>query len=313
MQIEDVAGIGFTAGGTTEHERQLAIRRGLLGEVVVHAQRGLAFVVHEVLGHRATRVGGDVEHRRRIGRRGGDDDGVLQGTGLPQALYDRGDGGGLLSDGDIDADDALSLLVDNRIDGDGGFAGGAVADDELTLPAANRDHGVDGLDTGLHRLLHGLTHDDARGRRLDLAEGGAADFAESVEGPAEGVDDATDQFRSNGHFQHAGGATDFIAFLELEVIAEDDRTDVVLFEVQRHAGDDGLGFGGRELEHLAGHDLAQAIDAGNAVLHFEDGTDFLDVEIGEIRRFNFAEEDVFDFAGAQGGLGSHEAGALYAW
>ena len=123
------------------------------------------------------------------------------------------------------------------------------------MTAADRDHGVDGLDARLHGLLDRLPHDDAGGRRLDLTERGAADLAETVDGTAEGINDATDQFRSNGHFQHAGGATDFIALLELEVIAEDDGTDVVLFEVQRHAGDDGFRFRGGELEHLAGHDL----------------------------------------------------------
>jgi hypothetical protein len=47
----------------------------------------------------------------------------------------------------------LSLLVDDRVDRDGGLAGLAVADDELALAAADRDHGVDGLDAGLHRLV----------------------------------------------------------------------------------------------------------------------------------------------------------------
>src|SRR5256884_3387464 len=34
---------------------------------VVHAQRGLLLVVHEVLGHGAAREGGDVLHRRGLG------------------------------------------------------------------------------------------------------------------------------------------------------------------------------------------------------------------------------------------------------
>ena len=39
-----------------------------------------------------------------------------------------------------------------------------MAGEMLEFTATDRDHRVDGLDTGLQRLFHGLTHDDA-GRR----------------------------------------------------------------------------------------------------------------------------------------------------
>jgi hypothetical protein len=45
------------------------------------------------------------------------------------------------------------LLVDDRVHRDGGLARLAVADDQLALAAADRDHRVDGLDAGLQRLL----------------------------------------------------------------------------------------------------------------------------------------------------------------
>ena len=60
---------------------------------------------------------------------------------------------------------SCALLVDDRVDRDGGLAGLAVADDQLALAAADRDHRVDGLDAGLERLVDGLALDDAR--RLD--------------------------------------------------------------------------------------------------------------------------------------------------
>ena len=43
-------------------------------------------------------------------------------------------------------------LADDRVDADGGLAGRAVADDQLALAAADRDHRVDRHDAGLHRL-----------------------------------------------------------------------------------------------------------------------------------------------------------------
>ena len=68
---------------------------------------------------------------------------------------------------------------------------------------------------------------------------------------------------------------------------------------------------GGDLEHLAGHGLLEAVDAGDAVLHLEHGTDLLDVELVEIRGFDLAEEDVLDLAGAQRGLGGHRGSGLW--
>ena len=53
-------------------------------------------------------------------------------------------------------------LVDDRINGDGGLAGLTVADDQLTLSTSDRNHGIDGLDAGLQRLVDGLSVDNAR-------------------------------------------------------------------------------------------------------------------------------------------------------
>ena len=58
----------------------------------------------------------------------------------------------LLADRDVDALNAGGLLVDDRVDRHRGLAGLAVADDQLALAAADRDHRVDRLVAGLHRL-----------------------------------------------------------------------------------------------------------------------------------------------------------------
>jgi hypothetical protein len=61
-----------------------------------------------------------------------------------------------------------TLLVDDRVDRDRGLAGLAVADDQLALAAADRDHRVDRLDAGLQRLVHRLAVRDARRDDVDL-------------------------------------------------------------------------------------------------------------------------------------------------
>ena len=122
----------------------------MLGEVVVDDQ-GVAAGLHELLAHRGAGEGGDVLERSRVGGRGDDDDGVIHRAVLFQDPHGLGDLGTLLPDRDVDADDVAVLLVDDRVERDGGLAGLAVADDQLALAAADRDHGVDRLDAGLER------------------------------------------------------------------------------------------------------------------------------------------------------------------
>ena len=61
------------------------------------------------------------------------------------------------------------------------------------------------------------------------------------------------------------GALDRVAFLDGVVLAEEHAADAVLFEVQRDAE-----HAVRELEHLAGHRLVDAVDARDAVAHRDD-------------------------------------------
>src|SRR5207253_7950783 len=58
VQVEDVAGIRLPPRRSPQEERDLAVRGGVLREVVVDRQRVL-LVVEEELPHRATRVGSD--------------------------------------------------------------------------------------------------------------------------------------------------------------------------------------------------------------------------------------------------------------
>ncbi len=50
----------------------------------------------------------------------------------------------------------VALLVQDGVQRQRGLAGLAVADDQLTLAAADGDHGIDRLDAGLHRFRHWL-------------------------------------------------------------------------------------------------------------------------------------------------------------
>ena len=213
--------------------------------------------------------------RRRVRRRGDDDDGVVHRAGGAQALDHLGDGRFLLADGDVDADDVLAALVDDRVDGDGRLARLAVADDQLALAAADGRHGVDGLDAGLQRLIDRLPAGDAGSGRFDGAVLLGDDRALAVERVAERIDDPADHGRRRPAPAAAAGAAHLVALGDVQVVAEDDDADRVLFEVERQAADAGA----RELDHLAGHDAGQAVDAGDAVADLQHPADLAGLEL----------------------------------
>ncbi len=68
VQVEDVAREGLAARRAADQQRHLPVGVGLLGEVVVDAQRGRPRVA-EVLAHGARGVGRDVLDRRGLGGR----------------------------------------------------------------------------------------------------------------------------------------------------------------------------------------------------------------------------------------------------
>jgi hypothetical protein len=80
--------------------------------------------------------------------------------------------------------------------------------------------------------------------------------------------------------------------LMVAVVAEDHDADIVGFEVERHALD-----AAGELDHLAGLDVVEAVDAGDAVTDRQHLADFGDLGLGaEIG--DLVLDDLRDFCGA---------------
>src|SRR5690606_28125391 len=191
----------------------LAVGHGLLGQIVIHDQ-GVFAAVAEVFTHGAAGVGRQVLQGSGLGRRSGNDDGVGQSAVFFQLANHVGDSGLLLAGGHVDALDAAVALVDDRVDRHGGLTDLTVTDDQLTLATADRDHGVNGLVTGLHRLVHGLTPDHARRDLFDCVGQLSVDRALAIDRVTQGIDHATQQFRTHRDFQDAAGALGAHAFFQ---------------------------------------------------------------------------------------------------
>src|SRR5439155_16844555 len=278
MGVEEVAGVRLATGRTPHQERQLPVGRRLLAQVVVDAQGVAALLVHVILGHRAAGVGGNVLERRRVCRGADDDDGVIHGAVFAEALDHARDGRFLLANGDINTDDVLFLLVDDGVDGDLCLAGLAVADDQLTLAAADGGHRVDGLEAGLERLVHRLPARYAGGVRFHGPAQGGDDGTLAVLRVAERINDAADEGVADRHAQELTRSADLVALGNLQVVTQDDDADRVLFEIEGEAAHTRAG----ELQHLARHRARQAVNAGDAVPDFEDPSHLAGVELGAV-------------------------------
>ena len=153
---------------------------------------------------------------------------------------------------------------------EGGLAGLAVADDQLTLATADRGHGVDGLEAGLHRLVDRLALHDGGGLQLQRATALGLDLAEAVDRLAQRVDDAAEVALADRDREDLAGAGDRLALLDAAELAEDDRTDLALLEVEGEAEGAVL-----ELQQLVRHGRGQPLDLRDAVSGNADRADLL--------------------------------------
>src|SRR5450759_3267076 len=302
VQVEDVARIGLAARWAAEQEGHLAVRPGVLGEVVVDAQGilhealpgDLHAVLHDLFAHRDARVRGKVLERGGILGAGDDHDRVGH---RPVPLQDRhrgGDRGELLADRDVDADQALALLVDDRVDGEGGLAGLAVTDDQLALAAADRDQRVDGLDAGLDGRIDRLAGDDAGGDPLGRPDLRGRDGPLVVEGAPKRVHNAPEQRRADGNLHDPARGLDDVAFLDRGRVAQDHGAHRLLGPVQGHAHD-----AAGELQELGRQCALQAIDRGDAVTDLDDRPDVACLR-GRIEVVDIGLDDADDLVRSDG-------------
>ena len=114
----------------------------------------------------------------------------------------------------------------------------------------------------------------------------------AVDRVAEPVHHAAEQPVADRHVHDGAGAADRVALADRLVVAEDDDADVVGLEVERHP----LHAGGGEVDHLAGHDVLQAVDAGDAVAHGQHRADLGHVRLGVEAR-DLLLQDLRDLGG----------------
>ena len=110
------------------------------------------------------------------------------------------------------------------------------------------------------------------------------------------------------------GRADFVALLELRVVAEDDHADFGFVEIERETGD-----AVAEVEHLVQHHVREPFDLGDAVADLADDADGLlggrGLGAGDLR-FDFLDQvshEVLIPAAATGSAGHRRASSAASW
>src|SRR6185437_277439 len=257
-------------------------------KVVVDAE-SVPAAVAEILADGAARIRCDVLHGSRVGSGSGHDDAVLHRAVLFQRFHDLGHRGPLLPDSDVNADDVAAPLVQDGVERDSSLARLPVADDQLALAAADGNHTVDGLETGLQRLFHRLPIDDHRRYTLESLKciGRKRDFA--IDRLTEGVHYPPDHRLSDWNRHDAAGAFHLVAFLDRLVLAQKHGADLVLFQVERNAKNIIP-----EINQLTGHHVFEPVNPGDAVADADDRSGLGHIH-GRIVVFDFGSEYTRDF------------------
>ena len=285
MKVENVTRISLTAGRTADQKRKSTVSHRMLTQIIVDDEHVLSFI-HEIFAHGTAGVGRNVLQRAGLGSSSRYNGGVVHGAVFGEIFHKGGHGGTFLADGDVDADHVFALLVDDGVRSDGGFTGLTVADDELTLAAADGDHGVDGLDTGLEGFMNGTPFTDTRGRAFNGAVLVCHDGACAVDGLSQCVDDTANEGVADGNGNDFSGSLDALAFADLLTVSEQYDGDAVFFQVLRHAVASVFKF-----QKLASHTVDKTAGPGDTIAHHQDGSGLVLVD-GVIIIFDLAADDL---------------------
>ena len=171
-------------------------------------------------------------HRSRLAGRSSQHNGVIQGPVILQGLDNAGDGRILLADSRIDTNNIFSLLVNNRIQRNGGFAGLPVADNQFPLAAADRNHRIDCLNPALQRPFHRLAFNYAGGHSLYGTQFFSVDSAFSVQGLAQRIDHPADEGLTHRHLQNLAGKPHRVGLFNSFRRAEDSDAGDLFFQIQ---------------------------------------------------------------------------------
>ena len=218
VQVENISRIRLSSRRSLQQQGHGPVRHRMLAQIIINDQY-IFPAVHEIFSQCASRIRCNVLHRCSGTGCGGYHRCVFHGAPVRQGLYQLGHGGLFLSDGHVDTDHILSLLVQDRIHCQRRFPGLPVSDDQLTLTLADRHHGIDGLDAGLHRFRHRLPVQHPRRRAFHRPAFFRFHRAFPVNRTPQGVHHTADHVLPHRHLYNGTGRFHNIPFADGVIIS----------------------------------------------------------------------------------------------
>ena len=259
MQVEHIPGVRLPARRAPQEQRHLAVRPGVLGQIVVHDQRVLA-LVHEILRHRTPGIRRQVLQRSGVRRIRRNNYRVLQRPVLLQRRNDSRHLRRFLPDRHVHTRQVAALLVDDAVHTQHRLPSVAVSDDQLPLAPSNRHQRVHCLDAELHRLRHRLPRHHSGRDPLNPHRLGRLDRTFPIDRLPEGIHHPSQQPLPHRHLDDTARAPDLVPLFDRQVIAQDHRANPILLQVQRQTRDSA-----RKLQQLVVAGIGQTMNAGDAV------------------------------------------------
>ncbi|EJX07230.1 hypothetical protein EVA_04658 [gut metagenome] len=269
MQIENVTRISLSSRGTTNQQRQCTISHCMLGQVIINDE-GIFTLTHEIFSNGTARIRSNVLHGSHFAGGSTHNHSIIHGTVLFQSVYQLSNGGLFLADGHINAEHTLALLVDDGIGSNHSLTGLAVANNQFTLTAANRNHAVNCFDTGLKRHRNALALDDAGSWALDGAILLCINGTLTVDGLAQSIHNAANHGLAYRNAHNLAGTLHNAALFQANVTAQQNNGNAVLFQVLCHTVCAVL-----KLHQLTAHAVFKTHSAGNAVTDQNNGTSLI--------------------------------------
>ncbi len=206
----------------------------MLTQIVINDQH-IITVFHPFLADCTTCIRRNILQRSRFTCGGGYNGRILHGTVGTQLFYDLCYRTGLLTNGNIDAFYIVILLIDNRINGNRRFSRLAISDDQLTLTAADWNHGINDFQAGLNRLMYTFSCHNTGCHTLYRTELITFNRFSSVNCLSKCIDNTSQHTVPNGNLYDTTGTFYFIAFTDVGVIPHQNSTDVLFLQVQYHS------------------------------------------------------------------------------
>ena len=129
------------------------------------------------------------------------------------------------------------LLVDNGINSNGSFSSLSITNNQFSLSSSDWYQGVDGLESGLHGLVHRLSWDNTWSFELNSLSLVGLDWTGTVNWITKGVDDSTEKAFTDWDIDNGTSSLDNISFLNLSIVTQDDDTNVVSLKIEGHTLD----------------------------------------------------------------------------